>query len=56
MYPHRRLPQVLGTVTLILALTASLLLRHSALAAWTIWPTTAAVCLAIAWTARTRRS
>jgi hypothetical protein len=49
---HRRLPQVLGTVTLILALTASVVLRHSALAAWTIWPATAA----IAWTVRTRRS
>jgi hypothetical protein len=55
MHPHR-LPQVLGTVTLILALTASALLRHSALVAWTIWPATAAVCLAIAWTTRTRRS
>ncbi len=54
--PDSRLPQVLGTVSLILALAASVLLRHSALAAWTIWPSTAAVCLAIAWTARTRRS
>jgi hypothetical protein len=55
-HPHRRLPRVLGTVTLILALTASVLLRHSALAAWTIWPATAAVSLAIAWTTGTRRS
>ena len=55
-HPHRRLPQVLGTVTLILALTASVLLRHSTLAAWTIWPATAAISPAIAWTTRTRRS
>jgi hypothetical protein len=55
-HPHRRLPQVLGTVTLVLALTASVLLRHSTLAAWTIWPATAIICLAIAWTASIRRS
>ena len=55
-HPHRRLPQVLGTVTLIFALTASVLLRHSALAAWTIWPPTAAISLAIAWTTRNSRS
>lgn len=55
-HPHRQRPQVLGTLTLILALTASVLLRHSALAAWTIWPATAAISLAIAWTTRTRRS
>ena len=57
-HPHRRLPQILGTLTLILilALTASVILRHSTLAAWTIWPATAAISLAIAWTTRTRRS
>jgi hypothetical protein len=55
-HPHRRLPRILGTVTLILALAASVLLRHSALAAWTIWPPIAAISLAIAWTTRTRRS
>ena len=55
-HPHRQLPQVLGTLTLVLALAASVLLRHSALAAWTIWPATAAISLAIAWTTRTRRS
>jgi hypothetical protein len=37
------LPQIPGTVTLILALTASVLLRHSALAAWTIWLAIAAI-------------
>jgi hypothetical protein len=52
---RRRLPQVLGTVTLILALAASVPLRHSALAAWTIWPAIAAISLAITWTATTRR-
>ena len=57
-HPHRQLPQVLGTVTLTLTLTltASVLLPHSAVAAWTIWPATATISLAIAWTARTRRS
>ena len=51
--PNARLLQVLGTVGLILTLAASVLLRHSALAVWMIWPPSAAVCLAIAWTART---
>ena len=55
-YPHRRLPQVLGTVGLILALITSVLLRHNASAAWTIWPATATICLVIAWTSSTRRS
>jgi hypothetical protein len=53
---HRRLPQVLGTVGLILALITSVLLRHNALAAWTIWPATVTICLVIAWTSSTRRS
>ena len=54
--PHRRLPQVLGTVGLIAALITSVLLRHNALAAWTIWPATVTICLVIAWTSSTRRS
>ncbi len=54
--PHQRLPQVLGTVGLILALITSVLLRHNASAAWTIWPATATICLVIAWTSSTRRS
>ena len=55
-HPRRRLPQVLGTVTFILALAASVLLPHSALAAWAIWPATAAVFLAIVWITSARRS
>jgi len=47
--PRRRLPQVLGTAGLILALITSVLLRHNASAAWTIWPATATICLVIAW-------
>lgn len=54
--PHQRLPQVLGTAGLILALITSVLLRHNASAAWTIWPATATICLVIAWTSSTRRS
>ena len=54
--PHRRLPQVLGTVGLIVALITSVLLRHNALAAWTIWLATVTICLVIAWTSSTRRS
>ena len=55
--PHRRLPQVLGTVGLILlALITSVLLRHNALAEWTIWPATVTIWLVIAWTSSTRRS
>jgi len=53
---HRRLPQVLNTVGLILVLAASALLRHSAIAAWTIWPATAVVCLAASRTSSTGRS
>jgi hypothetical protein len=53
---HRRLPQVLGTVSLILALAATVLLQHSAIAAWTIWPATAVICLAAAWTTSSGRS
>jgi len=54
--PHRRLPQLLVTVSLILALAASVLLRYSPLAVWTIWPATAGICLTIAGTAKTGRS
>jgi hypothetical protein len=54
--PHRRLPQVLGTAGLILTLITSVLVRHNALAAWTIWPAAATICLVIAWTSSTRRS
>lgn len=46
--PPRRLSQILGAVSLILALAASILLRHNPLAAWTIWPTAATICLTIA--------
>jgi hypothetical protein len=55
-HPRRRLPQVLGTVGLILALITSVLLQHNALAAWTIWPVTVTICLVIAWTSIPRRS
>jgi len=55
--PRRLLLQVLGTAGLILlALITSVLLRHNALAAWTIWPATVTICLVIAWTGSTRRS
>jgi hypothetical protein len=53
---HRRLPRALGTVSLILALAASVLLQHSAIAAWTIWPATAVICLAAAWATSSGRS
>ena len=52
--PHRRLPQVLGTAGLVLALITSVLLRHNTSAAWTIWSPTAIICLVIAWTGSTR--
>ncbi len=59
--PHRRLPQVLGTAGLIVALITSVLPRHNTPAAWTIWPAawtiwpaTATICLVIAWTSSTR--
>ena len=54
--PHRRLPQVLGTIGLIVCLITSVLLRHNALAAWTIWPATVTICLIIVWTSSTSRS
>ena len=53
---HWRLPKVLSTVSLILALAASALLQHSATAAWTIWPATAVICLAAAWATSSGRS
>ncbi len=53
---HRRLPQVLGTAGLVLALITSVLLRHNTPAAWTIWLATATICLVIAWTSSTRWS
>jgi len=52
--PHRRRPQVLSAAVVILASIMSILLRHNAHTAWTIWPATAAICLVIAWTS-TRR-
>lgn len=51
---HRRLSQVLTIVTLLPALAASILLRHSTVA-WAIWPAAAVICLATAWTTRARR-
>ena len=48
---------MLCTVGLIvLALITSVLPRHNAPAAWTIWPATVTICLVIAWTSSTRRS
>jgi hypothetical protein len=54
MRRHRRLSQVLTVVTLLLALAASILLRHGTVA-WAIWPAAAVICLATAWTTRARR-
>lgn len=56
MRPPPRLPHILATVSLTLALAASVLLRHNPLAAWTIWPSTATICLAITWATRTGKS
>jgi hypothetical protein len=44
--PRRRLPSVLGTVGLLSALAATVLLRHNTLAVCTIWPSAVTVCLA----------
>ena len=51
----RRLSPVLAVLGFLIALLASLLLRHSALAVCTIWPSTAAVCLAARITTPGRR-
>ncbi len=51
---RRRLPRVLGAVAFLLALAATIPLRHTAIA-WTIWPATAVICLAAAWSTRTRK-
>ena len=53
--PHHRLPRVLAIFSLLLALGVSILLRHNPLAAGTIWPATATVCLAVAWATTPRR-
>lgn len=52
---RRRLSPVLAALGFVFALVASVLLRHSALAVCTVWPSTAAVCLA-ARTTTSRRS
>jgi hypothetical protein len=47
---HRRLPYLLCAVSLILAaLAVSILLRHTPIA-WLIWPATAVISIAMAWT------
>jgi hypothetical protein len=48
--PRWRLHPGLVALALLLAAGATVLLRHSVLAVCTIWLSTAAVCLAAAWT------
>jgi hypothetical protein len=50
--PRWRLRPGLAALALLLAAGATVLLRHSVLAVCTVWLSTAAVCLAAAWTAR----
>ena len=54
--PPRRLPHILATIIITLALAVSVLLRHSPLAAWIIWPSAATTCLAIICATRARKS
>jgi hypothetical protein len=50
--PRWRLRPDLAALALLLAAGATVLLRHSVLAVCTVWLSTAAVCLAAAWTTR----
>jgi len=50
--PRWRLRPGLAALALLLAAGATVLLRHSVLAVCTVWLSTAAVCLAAAWTTR----
>ncbi len=53
--PRWRLRPGLVALALLLATGATVLLRHSVLAVCTVWLSTAAVCLAAAWTTRPSR-
>jgi hypothetical protein len=53
--PRWRLRPGLAALALLLAAGATVLLRHSVLAVSTVWLSTAAVCLAAAWTTRPSR-
>jgi hypothetical protein len=53
--PRWRLRPGLVALALLLAAGATVLMRHSVLAVSTVWLSTAAVCLAAAWTARPGR-
>jgi hypothetical protein len=53
--PRWRLRPGLVALALLLAAGTTVLLRHSVLAVCTVWLSTAAVCLAAAWTARPGR-
>jgi hypothetical protein len=48
----RAWPRVLGSAAVVLATAASAFVRHSAIAAWAIWPAVAVICLAAGWTSR----
>ena len=54
--PRRRLRPVLAAPGLLLALAASVVLRHSVLGVCTVWPSTAAIYLAATRTTRSGRS
>jgi hypothetical protein len=53
--PRWRLRPGLVALALLLAAGATVLVRHSVLAVCTVWLSTAAVCLAAAWTTRPSR-
>jgi hypothetical protein len=53
--PRWRLRPGLVALALLLAAGATVLVRHSVLAVSTVWLSTAAVCLAAAWTTRPSR-
>jgi hypothetical protein len=53
--PRSRLRSGFGALALLAAVTATILLRHAAVAVAAVWVSTAAVCLAAAWTTRAGR-
>ena len=51
---HPRLPQLLGLTSLVLAALAASILLYASPFTWTIWLATTVICIAAAWTIRTR--
>jgi hypothetical protein len=52
--PRHRLRPALAAVTMVLAVLATIVLRHNAVAVCTVWPSAAAIYVAASWAWATR--